>query len=519
MPKFATNAVPRPAPAIYSNISPWVDEQIWGHRLWDGQTPWLLFLEFLCVAEAREREGLLLQNGEIDKPLTFKPYKRMFLRNILFNSEFLSKFDQGGRDSNTAWREWLDWMGNKAKGVPTTDFSYLKSRFRSFSDFAALVSTVRSSAVESQTNRRWTSRFVFPFGRNGLYEDLNIGPSGQGTREYINFGRTGELLYLMISRSSRAAELKPVLARLIGNQSQWDTLLKLLQPTDDDDCSPRTAGYLPYAQHPQFDLLAEDWESILRLELPGFDAFQHLVTLGALHVVLYQLSVASEVCDGGRKIHFVCESIAPRKTLIRELSASNFQENNVLSARAVEAYVAAVGESDAWRAAVEGGANEADSFARCRAVLEKEVWWGEDYDGTGTAEALLGELRDSVLRRHRRHVGNIHRVYGREVGLVSRRGTVKLRYAPTDALIKTLLLANVPRRVELGEFLAKLYERYGIIFGDREAEQALPRGSFDEKRFRENTQRLEHRLSSLGMLRRLSDACAYVENPHTRTTS
>ena len=96
---------------------------------------------------------------------------------------------------------------------------------------------------------------------------------------------------------------------------------------------------------------------------------------------------------------------------------------------------------------------------------------------------------------------------------------MKLRYAPTDALIKTLLLANVPARIELSEFLSKLYERYGIIFGDREAEQALPPGTFDEKRFRDNTQRLEHRLSSLGMLRRLSDACAYVENPHTQTTA
>ena len=42
----------------------------------------------------------------------------MFLRNILFNSEFLSRIDQAGRDSNTAWREWLEWMANKAKGRP-----------------------------------------------------------------------------------------------------------------------------------------------------------------------------------------------------------------------------------------------------------------------------------------------------------------------------------------------------------------------------------------------------------------
>ena len=40
------------------SIKPWLDEQIWGHRLWDSQSPWLIFLEFLeCgggVRAARE---------------------------------------------------------------------------------------------------------------------------------------------------------------------------------------------------------------------------------------------------------------------------------------------------------------------------------------------------------------------------------------------------------------------------------------------------------------------------------
>ena len=47
MPEVADNLVPRPPQTVYNDISPWIDEQIWGHRLWDGQTPWLLFLEFL----------------------------------------------------------------------------------------------------------------------------------------------------------------------------------------------------------------------------------------------------------------------------------------------------------------------------------------------------------------------------------------------------------------------------------------------------------------------------------------
>lgn len=122
-------------------------------------------------------------------------------------------------------------------------------------------------------------------------------------------------------------------------------------------------------------------------------------------------------------------------------------------------------------------------------------------------------------QRHRQHVANIHRNYGRDIGLVSKRGTVKLRYAPIDSLLKTLLFANVDKRIELNDFLSKLEKRYGIVFGDREAEHVLPKGDFDKKAFRANSRRLEQRLGSLGVLKRLSDACAYVINPYFEETA
>ncbi len=93
-------------------------------------------------------------------------------------------------------------------------------------------------------------------------------------------------------------------------------------------------------------------------------------------------------------------------------------------------------------------------------------------------------------------------------------GTVETRYAPTDQLMKTLLFATVERRMEFGEFLANLFEKYGLVIGDREAERVLPADEFDRKAFQANARRLEQRLGSLGLLRRLSDACAYVENPY-----
>ena len=113
----------------------------------------------------------------------------------------------------------------------------------------------------------------------------------------------------------------------------------------------------------------------------------------------------------------------------------------------------------------------------------------------------------------------MHRVYGREIGLISKRGTNRLRYAPTDEFLKTLILANVNQRLELSQFLNRIFEKYAIVVSDKEAERMLSfeKEDLDKKAFIANTERLEQRLSSIGLLRRLSDGCAYVLNPYSET--
>lgn len=507
--------VPTPNRNDHKAVSPWLDEQIWGHRIWDSQSPWLLFLELMTVAEACHRDKRLFDEGGTFYPLNFKPYKRMYLRNILFNNEAITQMDEQIPDSDAAWASWLEWMSNKAQAIPKRDFTYLKPRFESFHDFALLVQMLRSSAVESDSNKRWTSRFIFPFGPNALYEDLNISPSGTATREYINFGRTGELLYLMLCRSEHKVALKPYVENLLSGNNPWNTLLGLLQPGPDDDPALRGNSYLPYTCHPIFNQLSQDWLRIFHLELPGFDSLLHLVTLSALYVLLYQLQVATEWIPGEQRPFIICETVAPKKTLVRELSFKNYQANDSLSEKAISAYIDEIEHSAEWQRALE----EPEAFMKCRNVLITKVRWGEDYSGSNSPEALLAELRTESLKRHRQHVANVHRNYGRGIGLVSRRGTTKLRYAPTDGLLKTLLLANVDVRMELSEFLDQLFQRYGLIFGEREADQVLAKEEFDKKAFQANAHRLEQRLSSLGMLRRLSDSCAYVENPYSRRSA
>src|SRR6185295_20021715 len=135
--------VPAPRPNDHPDNEMWVDEQIWGHRLWDSQSPWLLFLEFLSVAEACQRDGRLLDEQGNYYPLHFTPYQRMCLRNILFNNEALFHIGERYPDSSSAWLHWLGWMAENAKGVSVADFSYLQSRFSSFQQFTSLVAMLR----------------------------------------------------------------------------------------------------------------------------------------------------------------------------------------------------------------------------------------------------------------------------------------------------------------------------------------------------------------------------------------
>jgi len=497
----------------------WIEERYWGHRLWDQQSPWLLFLEFLCVAEHAQRSHVLFDAAKSQYPFAYHPYLRLHLRNILFNGEQkLIEIAEKVPDDTSAWRQWLGWMSEQARGLDPDerDFSYLKSRFSSFQHFATLIRALRSCAVEGDANKRWSSRFIFPFGKDSSFVDLDVTKEGKvEASQYINFGRTGELLYQMLSRSAFAQELSCIFPLKLFRQNKWDDLVRQLQPgSADEKTVKRGAGvssYLPYDSHPSFDLIAEDWLRILKLDLPGFDAIPYLVTTGGFGVFLYQLHTSSYILERSRLPAIICEVVAPRKGLVRVQSIESFDANTTLSMEALDTILGKVEKLDEWN--LPG--SDADVLARRRGVLKREFRWDED-NGITDPDELWRAFKDAARARHRQHFGQVHRTYGRGIGLVSRRGTNRLRYAPTDSFLKAILFANVAKRMEFSQFLQHLFNRYGLIFGEQQAEQILRSEDMDKKPFQANCLRLEQRLSSLGLLRRLSDACAYVENPYTK---
>lgn len=513
--------LPRPQQFDQSQLNMWIDESIWGHRLYDEQTPWLCILEMLCITQSEASNGRAFVESKLND-LRYEIYPRLYLRNILFNNPHIEAIPSEGLDDNERWQTWMNAIASNVGGLASPDFSYLKPRFESFKHFAEIVQFLQSSAIEGDSNKRWSSKFVFPYGPDCLYEDLRV-TGDKVTNDRRFFGRTGELLYLMLCRSGRGKE---ILSRLESTGiiacnysaeyrgSKWNQLVLALQ-SPLDRSAPRTSGsppYLPYEKLPEYNQLADDWLNILSCDLPDYDSLPHIVTITGLHLIVYLLSRAKVTLGEVTPPQFVLEIVAPKKTTVRELASDEFQKNNNLPQRAIEYSIRSIVDSQEWQECL----NSYSPIEGAIDLLQKRFAWSvkeDESDGSGSPEDLLSSLRERAVKRHQQHLGKFHGSWSREIGLSSSRGSRRTRYAPTDSLLRTLVLTSVQSRMEFQEFLTKLHQKYGFIIGDRQATNLINSGDADREDFVANAERLERRLASIGLLKRLSDACAYVQNP------
>jgi hypothetical protein len=493
----------------------WVDEAIWGHRLYDEQTPWLTMLEFFGVLQAEHTAGRTLREEGFNT-LSYRPQHQLRLRNLLFNNPHIDTVMSANQSDDAMWSRWLQLMADNAGGLEDRNFGYLRERFESFQDFAAIIKFLQSSAIEGGSNKRWSSKFVFPFGANALYEDTSVqGMSVANDRRF--FARSGELLYLMLCRSKHVDVLREVLVeRLFGVQAPYDGLVGALQGATQYAHNNRGGAYLPCSTHPVFDRMAADWLSILELEIPVYDAIPHLVVMTGLHLLSYQLQRSAEVLASDEPAQLVCEIVAPKRSVVRDISADSFQRNNALPLQAMERFVLRIKDTPEWAAvlASEDPTTDALDLLASKFDLSDDLLEGQE--GKRTPDELLKLLVDRAATRHRQHLGKIHGTWARLIGLSSRRASRRVRYAPTDKLLKTLVVCCVDVRMEFKDFLKLLHDSYGILIGNHQARQFIESGQADQEDFSENARRLEDRLASLGLLKRLSDSCAYVESPFKR---
>lgn len=95
-----------------------------------------------------------------------------------------------------------------------------------------------------------------------------------------------------------------------------------------------------------------------------------------------------------------------------------------------------------------------------------------------------------------------------------------MRFTLSEEVIKFLVLALIPPKnmITLDEFIALLYEHYGMVIGPEQYKAEMERGSArkigDVSFFEDNKIALSQKLKDCGFLRDLSDATAIVENPY-----
>jgi hypothetical protein len=160
-----------------------------------------------------------------------------------------------------------------------------------------------------------------------------------------------------------------------------------------------------------------------------------------------------------------------------------------------------------------------DPRGECARILGARFQW-PSADGSDEAEyanmkgdELIQKLVEKAESRHEKHFGKIHSAWSRSIGLSSRRLSRRMRYAPNDRLLKTIVISIVGDPMQFDEFLIEARDRYGLVIGDMEGSRLVDEKKVDQVALTDNRKNLEARLVGLGLVRRLSDSCSFVENP------
>lgn len=489
------------------DVEIWLEQRIWGHRFLNDQTPWLLLLEALNImaAYASDKNFSLIFPGlqEENRPYAMPP--RSELRHLLFRDRSLDEI--AGSQSIAGGSQWTSWLSRTTNGAEK--FGYLRDRFVNFTTLRNAVALLRGAEVELERHRRPTSRHLTPRGIDMLMADYGESKTGTVNKDRRFFARGGELVYLMLNRSELRTELEPLVKkRLVGSGSRWNQLAKALQPsTQDPAITIPGFGYLPLASHPAYDRLAEDWVSLLSLDaLPDDSIPEPLMRLSGLGVLQYIVERGADIL-GEKRPPFPIDMLGSDTLNVQKLSKDCFSRHRELSKKAIKKLAKALTEFEEWKQ----GCQKPNVVKALRDLSEKAF----DYSPEATRpEAMAEEIANEALENHEQHLGRVAGFYADQIGLaVARRGAGRW-YAASDGMLEALVLANIKAPQEFEAFLEKLWRRYGFVIGSEAGQKEFANANYEH--FKSNQRLLEDRLRILGLLKRLSDDCAFVINPFFR---
>src|SRR5215217_2044468 len=103
----------------YPAVQLWLEEQVWGHRIYDESTPELLTLELFNVLRSLRKPDKPPLGQVSDEDLRVSFPRSLILRTILFNNPNLRESLAQGLDNSGCWqsqfeslyRTWSEYAG------------------------------------------------------------------------------------------------------------------------------------------------------------------------------------------------------------------------------------------------------------------------------------------------------------------------------------------------------------------------------------------------------------------------
>jgi hypothetical protein len=536
---------------------------IWGHRLRAGQH-WIEYmLEFLSVLSGFEYQlgqGLPERDGQAGYRTEYRIPKRLGLRRFIFYDEREKTRDTRDTRAVAELRAQLRQIMPELNGQPGEDLlDQVRSLLRSF------------SAIEEE--RSWYAKALFPVHQEFLLwealrkgstlktyslpvNDLDLVQLDQGVefRARNFFARGGELYYLILSAGTehdpdrRERIGRRLQALLTDNNAALGRIAQMIDTTwrdlsgDGNDEVTGKLGWIPDPNCPLYQQFAEDLDIFLDNDLDSLECLELLAHLIGLHIVSYIYHRAHPASDPEGHAWGSClDSCRPTLLIdllgeqdggiIRDQSASALRQQDDWQLRQARDLVKQ--KVCAWAAHqpddrhllqhLEEETEQFFSVGGTRAkgnytTALKEV--KAHYSATTTdREALISEYSAAIFEtlspEFRKNFLGVHRKIGRAIGLVAPRRGPQVRFALGDTLLKTLVMAVLPREaapIPFGTLLERLYDRYGIVVGAGEARTAglIERLRINEEYYTRNRDALLARMQRAGLLTQYSDATALV---------
>jgi hypothetical protein len=369
------------------------------------------------------------------------------------------------------------------------------------------------------------------------------------------FARGGEIYYLILSAGTRndPARRRAITDRLRTLLTEPNAALGKLAAIIDGAWQQQTGqrgnghptgrlGWIPAPNCPLYALIAEDVATFLQADLDPLETLDLLAHLIGFHLTFYIYHRAhpgalSVGCDDGTCLD-QCRPCLPIDALegadggvVRAISMAAFREQEANIVRQAETYIRS--QVAAWVRALPADADpyrslESDArahfdlprlsrvtqnaFARRVDALIRRLGANPDRDALaeGYAEAMTEILQQDFDKNFK----GVHRKLAKAVGLAAPRKGPGARFVLGDNLLKALTLANIPPGggMTYDEFLQRLYHRYGLVVGVREAREAglLERQRVNGEYFERNRAALLDKMKHAGLATEYSDATAVV---------